>query len=700
MIRRNLRLGAQLYINRNDTPDMVAGWIQQMHDNGLKIVRVFLFWYQMEPREGVWDFTNYDVVFREAERLGLSVCGTIMAVYPPGWMHITDNYKVCGNLDDPEFWQRSQAYVRRVVERYHQSPALDSWIVWKEPARFISQNEHSMRGFRRWLSRAYQGDIRNLNAIYYNQYFDFSEVGKRSPAADDIDVRKHPEMFPDNVKWFLDHPSFPEHLDWTRFAIDNLSGKIGELVATLREIDTLHPVQVNPQGMNANLLNAGQSIWREAEQVDFLGCSNHPSWHAQRLGRSRMHQSIPYYNDMVRSATPDPDGYFWITEMQAGPTTMSGVIYYTPSYNDMSLWTWEGIGSGASAVLYWLFNIRNSGDEAGEWSLLRQDGQPSDRLRAVSDVARVIADNQQLFDDAKPTPPDIWLLCSETSWAVGDIEGRGEDVDSPRNKQMGSDAFNAAYLMATDMGLQVQMADERMVLAGKLPRDAVLLAPTVFAVEDGLVDALWRFVEGGGTLIADGMFAFKNKHAYTATPAQKARVDALFGGVMTDIRPDDEAFTLHAGERSVPGWFLRMPFEVSEDAEVIGTYADGSPAMLRRRLGEGCAIRIGTTFFQRYLPHPEQPHLDLLRSLLPEGMLGGIRLKNPGIHLRLKVLKSGGQHILLLLNYGEEEACARLRSDVPGDLVPLNGGETDVLRAGESLRISIPAKCVRVYALR
>jgi beta-galactosidase GanA len=619
-----------------------------------------------------------------------------MAVYPPGWMGITDNYKVCGNLDDPVFWQRSQEYVRRVVGRYYKSPALDSWIVWKEPARFISRNVHSMRGFRRWLSRVYKGDIKNLNAIYYNSYFNFDEVGVKSPSADDINVLKHPEMFPDNVKWFLDHPSFPEHLDWMRFSIDNLCGKIGEIVETLREIDTTHPVQVNPQGMNANLLNAGQSVWREAKKVDFLGCSNHPSWHSQRLGRSRMHQSIPYYNDMVRSATPDPGDYFWITEMQAGPTTMSGVIYYTPTYNDMTLWTWECVGSGASAVLYWLFNIRNSGDEAGEWSMLRQDGKPSDRLNAVTDIAGIVRRNQELFDSAKPSKPDLWLLCSETSWAAGDIEGRGEDVKSPRNKQLGSDALNAAYLMAADMNLQVGMVDEQKVINGELPDDAILLAPSVIAAADGLVPALGRFVEGGGTLIADNMFAFKDKYAYTLKPDQKAESDVLFGAVLTDIIPDDEDFSLYAADMSFPGWFLRLSFEPAT-AEVIGTFEDGSPAVIRNRYGKGCAIRIGTAFFQRYLPFPDRPHLNYLKSLLPKDCFAGTRLENPGSHLRLRVLESRGEEILILLNYDREPATARLKTEHGGTLRSLNGKSSFTVTGNGAAEIPMEKTSACIY---
>lgn len=73
---RDVRLGSQLYINKTDTPEQVSAWVRQMHEAGLRVIRLFMVWDQLEPREGEWDFSNYDACFETAVQCGMTVVPT------------------------------------------------------------------------------------------------------------------------------------------------------------------------------------------------------------------------------------------------------------------------------------------------------------------------------------------------------------------------------------------------------------------------------------------------------------------------------------------------------------------------------------------------------------------------------------------------------------------------------------------------
>ena len=48
-------IGSQYYVNTGDNPEKVRGGIRAMAQAGLKLVRIFLQWTHVEPRQGIWD---------------------------------------------------------------------------------------------------------------------------------------------------------------------------------------------------------------------------------------------------------------------------------------------------------------------------------------------------------------------------------------------------------------------------------------------------------------------------------------------------------------------------------------------------------------------------------------------------------------------------------------------------------------------
>jgi len=684
MVQRRIEIGSQLYINKYDTPKQVRRWVEQMKQCDLSVIRLFVQWGHVEPKEGVYDFAAYDACFDAAASAGMKVVPTLMAVSPPGWMRATGGSQDVGNIDCPAFWEKALRYVDRVVERYRSSPSLHSWILWNEPSRTIKPVPHSIAAFREYLRQAYGDDIARLNRLYHRQYDSFDQIGQDADAGSTS----------------LEFKGYVEKLDWIRFTGHNLCRKLSDIRRRIADIDRDHPVHVNPHSVAQNRLSSGQWVWDEAKVVDFLGCSSHPVWHSTRFAPERVDHSVAYFADIMRSATPDKNGLFWVTELQGGSTLFSSMRSYSPSPADITHWMWESIGSGASAVVFWCFNTRSGGYEGGEWGLLDHRQEPSERLLAAQSVARTLRRHQELFSDARPRRPDIWLLCSESSFALGLVEGKGYATDDPRNEQMNADAVAGAYLMCADLGLEIGFIDEQTLRSSGLPAGAVLLAPSCTALADQTVAAMKKLVETGGTLIADGLIGFKDPDGFIS-PDNKQALDDIFGAELADAGGMDVPFTLPlAGRRSrLDGWFTRCAMANVRRAKVLGTLEDGRPAVVKNSLGKGVAVRIGTTFFQRYLSKPTKSHLAFLKSMLPPASQATVRLANPSSRLRLRVLSGPGHDVLIFLNRGGP-ARATIRSPRAGELRPLDGGKAVAVRKGAAASVALARDEVKLMVLK
>jgi hypothetical protein len=137
-----------------------------LRESGARFVRISVEWSQVEPSEGVYDFTLIDALLAEADRdgakvlLGLGVKGQRHPeFYIPDWvMDGADLAQAEVISDDPYLHDQALAMVRAVVAHVKDAPAIDSWNADNEP--YVS----SLRGQDWTLSRAFVEE--EANAIH------------------------------------------------------------------------------------------------------------------------------------------------------------------------------------------------------------------------------------------------------------------------------------------------------------------------------------------------------------------------------------------------------------------------------------------------------------------------------------------------------------------------------------------------------
>ena len=56
------RIGAQFFVNPQDSTEDIIKHFDLMQEHGITLVRLFILWEHIEPDEGLWNFSNYDIL--------------------------------------------------------------------------------------------------------------------------------------------------------------------------------------------------------------------------------------------------------------------------------------------------------------------------------------------------------------------------------------------------------------------------------------------------------------------------------------------------------------------------------------------------------------------------------------------------------------------------------------------------------------
>ena len=680
-------VGSQIFVNRHDTCASIESWVRDLHAASFSCIRLFIDWTIVNPRAGTWDFSQYDACFRTAEDLGIWVIPTLMSVVPPGWKRrAKGTFGIATTLDE-SLWAEAMDYVGRVADQYKDSPSLHSWILWNEPSQPLARNEESLTRFQSFVKRRYQNDIERLNAIYTYPCEQFEQVG--------TDYRGAPAP--------LEHAGYAERLDWIRFTVQELNAKLMEIKSVLRQRGAQQPVHTNPHNVGMNIQSSGGSPWLQAEFTDFIGCSSHPAWHSIRFPIDKVDASVGYFADLMRSATRHPDGLFWVTELQGGLTSYSGNRISSPSEVEIRHWMWESFGSGAQAVVFWCFNMREGGFEAGEWSLLNQLGRPSRRLKAATEVANLIRQNQQLFNSMKPVRSTVYLLYSEDSMNVAAMKKfkGGDGPENPRGEQAVADALCGAYILLRDLGYDVQFVYADQLSAQQAERlaqeGACLIAPSCLAFSQQTVEALRCFVGQGGALLADGLCGYFDPDGFIARENWSTFSD-IFGASIEDVYAP--SYEPEKNNDEFPSWFLRCLLH-TDGATVLDCYDDGVPAVTQHRFGEGTAIRFASYVFQEYLSRPNPNTRHHLQNVFEAVGIErcSFVIQDKPVDVRLRLLSSDEQMLLIVMNRGVERSL-RIQSPKVSELEVLNNVGSVQQSSAQMIELTIPKDMVSVIRCR
>jgi beta-galactosidase len=608
-----------------------------MAEAGISFVRIGEFaWSKLEAQRGALDFDWLDRALSVVAARGLEVVLGTPTAAPPVWLvsehpdilPVDRDGRVFPFGHRRHYCPNNAAYrdetcriVRVLAERYGADERVIAWQIDNELCGrcYCAQCEAA---FRRWLEERY-GSLDRLNedwgtAFWSQTYGSWEEI--RVPPAGDVPL---PEGF------LRASPSPAHALDYYRFSSDSFVAYQRLQIDVIREHSDL-PITHNMMGFKFDEIDYQEL----ARDLDFLAWDNYPLLSGSEgwLGPALNCDGIAGLKDVP----------FWVMEQQVGPLGWETIR--TPRRGQMRLHTYQVLAHGAEAVSYFRWRSARFGTEQHWYGVLDHDGRPNRRLRELTELAQEL---QALDGVLSETVRDAQVA------VVYDYDARFALEIQPTNPALGHvDAIRAHYAALRRQGVDVDLLPPTADLAAY----SLVVAPSLYVLDDTVADRLRSYVEDGGLLVLGPRSGFKDRTNAVPERALPAWLDDVAGLEVSDIASflDDRPVRLEP-DGAFHGWCEELALN---RAHALYRYGDGdfagSAAIAVNTFGAGRAVYVagvatGETLGDLYGWLAHETELD---TFVAPGDVEVVRLR-----------KTDGTKLLFLLNYAAEERVVSVLGD-------------------------------------
>lgn len=610
---------------------------------GLTYVRLGEFaWSLLEPAEGQFDFSLLDEAIPVLAGEGLQiVLGTPTAAPPPWLTSKVDilprnadglalvpgtRRHVCAN--NPDYRHYSKRIVTALAQHFGQHPAIAGWQIDNEFSCHSTGRcycEHCRLAFQQWL-RAKYNTLEQLNqawgTIFWSSiYTDWSQIPlpRTAPA-------------PHN-------PSL--QLDFRRFASASWVKYQRLQIDILRRYAPNCPITHNYMGSNED--SADIDNFDLAADLNFVSWDNYPQ------GSIGPHH-VAFNHDMMRGFKRKP---YWVMEQQPGVVNWHAYNRPVPP-NLVRLWSYQGFGHGAEAVVYFRWRAARYGQEQYHTGLLRQDGIPTRAYREVERLARELT----RIPTFNPKPAQVALLIDYADWWALQIDPHQQDFSYLQ-------VVLSIYQDLWAAGIAVDVIHR----TEEIDSYKVVIVPSPNLIDVDQAQHWQRYVEnGGGLMVTFRAFVKEPTNIWTDKPLP-AHIDTLLGVRIEEhlgLPPDMRGAARNAtGSLSFPYWRwaeLLQPTTAQPLLFYNQFYWRDQVAVTEHKVGQGVAVYVGC-WFEHMLPQTVWQSLGLDELALPFNLFTEIE----GIAIDF----ADGSEGLLLLNHNAEPKTIHLHRPATNFLLNL-----------------------------
>ena len=583
--------------------------LDQIKAVGFNTVKCWVDWATAEPKPGEFHFESLDLLLRLAQARGLRVIVQVYLDSAPDWVGeryptgrfvdrsgaVIDSEAAPGFcIDHPGVHLETVRFLQALsadANRASQGPsALFGWDVWSEPhvinwAEFpyLTNPEfcfcpNSQRRFRSWLKAKYQ-TLDALNAAWYRRFGRWDEIS------------------PPRASTIL---SYTDYLDWRTFIDDKLAEDLKTRVDAIRSADSTHAITSHaavPGLFTSPTDGFGEpDDWKMSANADFFGTSLYPK-HSESA-RPWPYPQLAAALDFTRSAGRSNGKGFWIGELQAGQGVTGTRIADPVSPHDEQFWMWQVLAHGAREIAVYAWYPMSSGYESNGYGLINLDGSLTDRARAAGSVARVVAGHASDFLTARPAPASVAILYNRLSSMVGGAEPSLSKLgNAERNSLMG---LHRAFF---EQQIPVDFVHPADVAGDRVGQYKILFLPFPVMLSRDVAQGVARFVENGGTAVAEARLAWNDERGFSSDVVPGAGLAEVFGAREKVIQPAETPQFVIDAAADLPGLAPRQAvsaeafeedLEPRPGARVLARFPNGAPAIVENSHGRGKAILIGS----------------------------------------------------------------------------------------------------------
>lgn len=373
----------------------------------------------------------------------------------------------------------AEQYARRFVAEFRQRENLLGVDAWNEPHlepawcnnmwasegdRLYCYCDGSRRAFRAWLQQRY-GSIDTFNETWGRAYTDFEQV--------------QPPIL---------NGTYADWLDWMRFWHDHLQANMRWRVATIKDeapglLVMSHSGAVPPTIPRANAMIHN---FKFASEVDMWGSSFAPQAFAWDFA------TCAQIFELTRSAGRGKP--FWVSEMPGGPSNIRGFrASRIPRPEDYYAWNWLAASLGSSGTVHWCYLTERTGQEGSRFGMIRLNGEHTARSRGIASTCALLKEHEDIITGAE-TPTQVAVLYDPDNSSLL----YAMELDDFLYGESHNGYYHAIW--AADLTARYVTYEHLADI-----REPVLIIPMAMTMSEEVADAIARFVEAGGVVIADGL---------------------------------------------------------------------------------------------------------------------------------------------------------------------------------------------------
>ena len=650
--------GTQYYRSPTPLPEEWEGDIANLENFNLDTFQIRINWRWNERVEGVYDFSDVDRLMELAEKYNRKVIIKFLLECAP--QYVFDKYdgtrigprgeqlrggshgafyggwRPC--FTNPQVQAAAKRFVEKVAERYADRKNLILWNAWNEIRNRPVEDcfcKHCRAGFGKYLEKKF-GTIEALNSFY----------GAAEESFETINLPSTPHGFWDTFE-FKKYKGSEELADWLRFVYDGI-----------RKYDKTRPIMAHVGFTSAFQLSISDVCddYSVSKAVDFWGtsipCDTEMSTHSSRLDFMMLH-------DFLRSV----DKNYFIHEIYPG-LGMFKYKYDTPF--DMDFKTYISLAGGAKGLVYWQYRAERIGHEQDCAGLVRMDGSPREVAYKVGDFGADIKKNMKYLAGAEVKDAQVAIVFDFNSMLLSEIEdvcGADFSFDWAAPQFYYRNAHAGIYRMLRNSDFAVDYVG--VTRPEEFAKYKVLYFPYYTMLDPAVVPHLEKFVENGGTIIADEGFGMRqmntwiNPYDIDCKPLVDARMIerrfvcedfAEIDGELVRIRPYITHYRFNGGE-------------------TVAKWRDGSSAAQRFDYGKGRVYLFGFSTGYSYYESGDARISAFVEKMLLEAGVEKNKLSRTLEGIYEKRQRNGEYEIVYLFNNTDEEKSF----DLEGEIVALGG---------------------------
>ena len=583
--------------------------LKQMHELGFEFTHFAEFaWAQLEPQEGVYNFSWLDRAVALAAKYDLKVVMCTSTATPPVWLSrkypeillksedgtVQDHgARQHASFASPVYRKLAYRMIEELARHYGNDSRIIGWQLDNEPAVQFDYNQAAEEAFREFLKEKYHHNIQELNAAWGTAFW--SEVYSQF---EEITLPKTAQMF-------MNHHQI---LDYRRFAAKQTNDFLNEQCRLIKKY-------AKNQWVTTNYIpDYDKGHIGGSKDLDFVSYTRYMVYgDNEGIGRRGYRVGNPLRIAMANDFFRPVNGTYGVMELQPGQVNW-GSINPQPLPGAVRLWLWSVFAGGSDFICTYRYRQPLYGTEQYHYGIVGTDGvtvTPGGR-----EYEQFMKEIRLLRKDycPKEDKPETYLKRKtailwnpENYWSID-----RQKQNATWNTFAHVDKY---YRTLKSYAAPVDFISEEKDFS----QYPVMIVPAYQLADKELVARWKKYVEEGGNLVLTCRTAQKDRFGRLPEAPFGSMIDELTGNHIEfydlllpqdpgQVKMDGKVYTWNTwGEILQPG----------TSNEVWATYTnefyEGKPAVTFRKLGKGSVTYIGVDSSDGVL---ERQVLDKLYSRL------------------------------------------------------------------------------------